>query len=219
MSNYQGPRPAWTIWNHNKLRLAGVPWDSSKPKDRPSCMTKVVNNNPRFNVYMNNGRDDRPQSYKVDPHIFFAIMETIHKVADTPKQTRWEFELKTSFPGGQRVDTPVIDGKIIVGRDGDGLVFIGFIKHKKDLAKFNFIPSYWAGLNGEGIDGDPKIESSNIMAKGWATQMSELVGAYLVHDAKEPEQRPGTYGQQSGGNNYGGGSSADNSGFSDDVPF
>lgn len=202
MSDYQGQRPAWTIWNHNKLRLQGEKWEGEK--GRPSLHYKMVNNNPRFNIYPNKEGQSKPVPFAADFHISNQVFELVKMVAAETENSRYSFSIKAMWQYGKKLDQPTVVSKIIVGRDSTGVIYIAFQERNKDLYKFPFLPSFFAEI--EDSNGEPlnKAAASNLVAIAWATGFQNMTAAYMVVEGKEPPKRDGG-GYNGGGGNGGGG--------------
>lgn len=177
----------WNIWQATKLRLNGDAWDKSNPKERPNVSLHVVNNNPRFRLYMNNGKVQKPIAFALDPFILEGLFSALVSICDDNNPNRYTLELKAYYDHhGNHSDKPTSVSKIMVGRDSNGIVYIAFQAKGEDIAKFSFISSYYAvllGSNGESLD---VVKASEFMAKGWIRLLSNMVSSYLVVEGKEP---------------------------------
>ena len=183
----------WSIWAHNKLTLYGEPWKdkenpTKKGNNRPSLKYKVWENNPRFNVYMNNGLSTKTIPFALDTYIAYALFELVQVIAnDTErKATRYAFELKSKRDHkGNVYDKPTSVAKIYIGRDNEGVMYICFHAKGEDIAKFPFEDSYWASLTDSSGEACKKDFLSELRAKAWANALRELTSVYTVVFGKE----------------------------------
>lgn len=209
----------WTIFSHAKLRLSGEPWDKTNPKERPSLMYKVVNNNPRFLLYMNDGKNNNGIPFALDAQIAFQLFTMVEMAVADKDPSRYSLELKGSFVNGQRQDKPVVVGRIHVGRDTEGVVFIAFQGKGLEAAKFVFRANYFASIHNAEGELLEQRKCSEIVATAWADLMRGLTTSYMVVHGKEPENKPGSGGGYSGGGNSGGGKRSGGNDWDSDVEF
>ena len=209
-------RTPWNIWNASKLRMYGEPWDKSSPRDSPNVSLHIVNNNPRFRVYMNDGVNKGPISYTLDPIKVYTFFEAILHAGKNKEPSRVGFELKSTFDHkGRQTDKPAPVSKIFVGRNSDGIIFMAFQAKGEKAAVFNFKSDYYAvllGSDGEALD--PKL-ASELTARGWVELLKQMVGPFLVVHGKEPPKRENNNGNSNNDSSTSGG--GDN--FDTDIPF
>lgn len=210
-NNY--PRPPWNIWDLAKLRMQGEAWDKSNLKERPNVALHIVNGNPRFRVYMNDGGNNKAISFALDPAKAYSILEAVNHFSRNKDSSRISLELKSSYDHkGGRTDKPSVVSEIFVGRNSDGIVYIAFRAKGEKTAVFNFKSDYFAVLKGaDGEALDPVLESE-LTSRGWAKLLESMIGSYLTARTTEPPKRTPPNG--GGGNSGGGGNN-----FGDDVPF
>ena len=224
MSDNNRFKQPWTIWTHAKLGLTGEEWKEN-PGNRPGVKFKIHNNNPRFNMYLNDGKYDKAIGFNMDPFIIQEIFEVIRRTVASQEPDRTYWELLSGWDHrGNKTDKPGPVAKIFVGRDSDGVVYIAFQAKGESLAKFPFVPSYYASLHG--ADGEKlcKKKASEIRAIAWVKGLDAIIGPFMAVHGKEPEQKPGSGGggNQNKSGNWGkpksdaGGSSG---GWGDDVAF
>lgn len=194
-------KPEWNIFSHSKLSIQGEAWEKGG-KDKPSLRFKVHANNPRFSVYMNDGRNSKPIPFALDPIIFQELIQVIRMVVASKEPSRYSFELKSGYDHrGNRTDKPAPVAKIYVGRDAESVVYIGFHAKEEKLAKFPFTPSYYAEILDAAGEKLTRELGSEIRAIAWSNALDALVGPFMVVHGKEPAEKPG----QGGGKNKGGG--------------
>lgn len=183
----------WNIFSNNKFNLTGEQWKDAK--GRPNLKYRVVNNNPRFLVYMNDDKVQKPIPFALDPIIIQEVFQVVRHVVATKEPTRFAFELKSSYDHrGGRTEKPAPVSKIFIGRDSEGVCYIAFQAKGEQLAKFSFTPSYYADLisaTGEKVE---KELASEIRAIAWVNALDSITGAFMVVHGKEPENKPGSGG-------------------------
>lgn len=225
-----------------KLRLTCPPLEGALVKwDRPQEPTfavGVVDNQPRFTVYTNvdGDKDNGRIEGNMDSFTFYAVLAAIRKVA---KDDSFKGAMEISNRGhywsaGKRSDEPGIKSTTVVGRDGEGSVFISLTAGKnRPMAKFVFKPTEFHGWS-RGGEAMSRSEVTSLYALGQADLMGKLVANILVDEhityeeikaRKEANKRNngGGGGYNGGGNKpAGGGYNApkpDNSDFDKDIPW
>lgn len=216
-----------------KLRLVGDPVNGAKRA--PTLGFSVNKNQPQIDVRTNveGDKDYGRISAKLDSPTFFAILALVEQMADpsTPPGTKQMVKNKaTRFLNGRRSD-PMLDTTVIVGRDNEGVVFIGVTSWEKErpIIKFPFRPSIMHELVDASGTPVPLSKVSELYARGWCQNMYNLVPHVLYAEYVEPPPRDGAGGggggrPQGGGNRggYGGGyggnagGSSGGGGFPDD---
>jgi hypothetical protein len=186
--------PKWNIFSHAKFSLNGEEWKDGKGK--PSLKFTVHENNPRFRLYMNDGRNNKPIAFSLDPYIFQEILEVVRMVTADKNPSRFTWELKANYDHkGNRTEKAAPVSKIFVGRDSENVVYIAFTAKGEGVAKFPFTPSFWAELSDASGEKLSRELASEIRARAWVNALTGLVGAYMVVHGKEPEQKPGSGGE------------------------
>jgi len=194
----------WTPWMIGKLRLTGKPLGDD-PKQRPAMFMKLVNNNPRIAVYLNDGSKG-PVSLALDPAIAMQVMDTVIAIADSKiTEDRITFDIRHSWFKGQKQDKPTIIGQVMVGRNSEGTVYIACREKGGPVAIFEFGASYWAGHGDAAGEALNKKLSSEIAARGWAELYKGMLTTAMITMTEEPKQKPGSGGNNNGGNNNSGG--------------
>lgn len=212
-------KPAWNVFDLKKLRLTGKPWNAEDKFKAPAISLHVVNGNPRFRLYMNNGGNSNSHPIAFDPYIFSSLLEALREITNSVSADKLTMRIRVSFDKGQRLEKPIVSSTVTVGRDTDGIVYLAVQIKGEPLAIFQFLPSYFAEL--VGADGEvlPTAKASTIAARGWANLVEKMVPNYLVMHTTDPDI--GKDPKQSSGKPYGTSSSAksDNWESDFDVPF
>lgn len=225
-----------------KVRWTAEPQEGAVVKyDRPQEPTlsiSVVDNQPRFTVYTNIEGDKNNGKIEgnMDAFTFSAVMAALKTVAENPDfKGAYEFENKGYFFGPQgRSEKPGVLSTTLVGRDGEGVVFLALKSGKRPNIKFSIRPSNWHSLkrNGEELS---RAEVSSIYALGQANLLTKLV-AQIIHDEhksyeeiKERKEKNRQSRQGGGGGGYGGNGGNNsyskpkapeaNKDFDDDIPW
>lgn len=222
----QNNQAAQNLLSEAKLRLQAPPQQGGKKN--ATLSVKVYQNNPRLEVRTNvpNDRDFGRITAALDTLTFFALSALIRRVAAGPSDTKEFIENKSTFVNGQKVQTPEVVSKIVVGKDKEGVVYLAVTAKDRPMFKFDILPSEWHYLKHG--DGKPfeKDELSVIWAEGWCKTFEALV-PFILHTEFKPAEfqpRPGGGGKGNWNNNRNKpqqSSSSDDSGSSgeDDLPF
>lgn len=196
MAFVQQPQAPWSIFKFKKLQRRGVPWDPSNFKLAPTVFLDIVNCNPRFKLYMNEGGESNAINIALDPEIYAWFTESLLYVTEQKDATKLNHNVKGHFgANGVRQEQPFTQSVMTVGRDTDGFVYMAFTIKGKKPAKFIFTDSRYNEFTnsaGEALDNHTK---STICARGWVKMMDHMVFAYLSTKAPEPPQ-PATKQQQ-----------------------
>jgi hypothetical protein len=204
-NNGQQPLPkVKTIIDHWGLKLTAKPINGSTR--RPSLGVSVYKNEPHFIVYTNveGDKDKGKIEAKTDVTTFLSSIAALRKIIKGPSDNRITIELKQFrfLGGGRKSETPMLDTKIVVGKDTNGVVFIAVVSWDKDrpTIRFPFVPSNHSNfLN---TQGEPlsEAEVSEMRAEAYCDLMTELVPSMLrTHYVEEPRKDPNA-NQQGGGN-------------------
>lgn len=141
---------------------------------------------------------------------------------------------------GKRTDQPIVKGRVMCGRDDDGMLYIGLALKNKQNIKFGFVMANFnevVGPDGQPLGRDPQ---STIACMAFVVQYEHMLPHMLNKFWKEEEKKEGGNGggnggggwnnnrggNGGGGNNYGnrggnsggGGGNAGASNFDDDLP-
>jgi len=174
-----------------------------------------------------------------------GFLRAIKTMLDNPSKTKMAYAMKDYifFGPGKKSDNPMEKGKLTIGRDGDGCLYMGLSGKDITPIKFIFALSMYDELFGEDGQRASQAEESNFA--GWVfydTYMGMLpVIATMYYKEPEPKNPQGgngggnnsygggqqnrgggnSYGGGNNGGNYGGGNSGGGStgGFDSDIPF
>lgn len=208
-------------------------------------------NNPRITVYTN-VESDRDTNYgkisaNMDTPAFYAFLGLLQEAIQFVPGTNGREEFKASienknfiFPGGKRSEKPVVQSELFVGKDKDGVVWMGVMAKDRPRIKFNFQLSDFHMLKHGTGETYSAAEASKVAAEAYWNILTEMLAHMQVSHWVEPEEKPRDGGgRQGGGGGYnrgggggggyndrrqgGGGGSADAS-FGgdeggDDLPF
>lgn len=190
--------PKWNIFNHPKFSITGEEWKDHKGK--PSLKYTVHENNPRFRLYMNDGKVEKPIAFALDPYILEDMFEVLEHVIQTKGPARFTMELKGTYDHrGQRTEKAAPISKIFIGRDSESCVYIAFCAKGEQIAKFPFAPSFWAELSDASGEKLAKELASEIRARSWKKTISQMTSMFLVVHGKEPAEKPGSFNQKKTG--------------------
>jgi len=194
-NNPSSSAPPWDIFHLKKFKMYGTPWN---PDDRTKCPTAqfyIVNGNPRFKLYMNDGSENKAYSFALSPGIAATIFIAVIEIANrTAEKSRYSWKLRSMFPHiGPRTEKPQIISTITVGRDSDDVVYMALHVKGLNVAKFPFIADFYAEMTGEDGESLGNSFASTLVSKGWATQFMEIMNTYLVTRTKEPPPSQSMY--------------------------
>lgn len=193
--------------------MQGEPWSEDNPREKPSLKLGLHELNPRFYLYANRSDKKGSITFKIDPIILYQIFEFIHMLSKDSSLENVVFDLKSTYDHsrGGKQDRPVVIGKIMVGRNDKGLMFLAF--NSRELgskpATFVFRPSPWATPMTTGGEPYNEVKASESQSRGWADMFKSLIPTYMVVHGKEPEGKGG------GGNS---GYSKPKQNFDDAIP-
>lgn len=195
-------KAAWTIWDFTKLRLAGVPWVPGDYKQVPSLITKVVNGNPRFLLYLNHP-GSKPNGLPVafDPAIFGMLTEALLLITEKAEADKITMAVKATYENGIKLDKPKVVSTVTVGRNTDGIIYLAIHIKGEPQAEFHFLPSFFAELLGADGEKLNRATASTLAAKGWVNMITKMVYTYITLCTKEPPKREApapSYGESYG---------------------
>lgn len=175
----------WDLWQHNKLTVYGEAYKDN-PKARPSLRYKVYENNPRFSLYLNDGKNNKPIAFSLDPYIANELFVLIKRVIANKETSRISMDIigKRDWLGNQ-YEKPTAVAKLHVGRDSEGVVYIAFQAKEIKLVKFPMMGSYWRTYSDEANEKLNKVILSEITAEAWANTLRDLTASFIVMHAKE----------------------------------
>ena len=213
-------------------------------------------NNPRITVYTNVESDQSTNYGKIsanmDTPAFFAFLNLLRQAIEFVPGTNGQEEFKASiqnknfiFPGGKRSEKPVVQSELFVGKDKEGVVWMGVMANDRPKIKFNFQLSDFHLLRHGTGETYSAAEASKVAADAYWTILSEMIAHMQVSHWEEPVAKEGGGfggnrgggggggynrgggnggggGYNRGGGNGGGGNSGGgdfDSGGGDDLPF
>ncbi len=249
---FRRPPPEKNALDNNKLQLS-TPCPTPAGKGKYSTLkVEFVKNNPRFVVWTNDPEDtgERNNYGKIVaaldlPTMFmlFGLVEDViaGPAGGEPIQLQ---NLNFKYPGGKRTDRPVLESKVFVGKDADGVVFISVIAYEEHRPKivFPFLPTQYHNLVHRDGTAWEKGKLSEKFARGFLAALKPVINHLSVIKYVPPEPKNnqggggggnnygnrgggggGGYQQQQGGGNQGGGGGGggnpDTSSYADDLPF
>ena len=199
-----------TALDHGKLALKGEKQEGSK--GFPDLKLRFINNNPRITIYPNLESDSSPINIAMDTVMMDFIIDTLNMAIRSKEPCGWTLDIKDKpwdRQANRRSEHFQVTGKIGIGRDENGVVFMKVGAYKRPSLKFNFKSPYLLDIktkSGEAVS--PSIESE-IAATGWVrriTSMYYVVAATnFTENQGNGQQRNNNGGGYGGGNNNGGG--------------
>lgn len=220
-----------TALDNPKLSLS-VPCPVKDVKARSSMKFDLVGNNPRITVYTNDPSDKdnnfgRIQA-KLDIVVFGTFLSYLQASIDATEKVTYCIENKNyTWFKKQRSETPVVESKLWVGRDENGVVWVcveDVVTKNRPRIKFPFTLPYFHALlkNGEPMT---EAEVSRGVASAFVHALRDAMHQLLVdnYEHVDPKSRE----KNGGGNDRGNQSrtSSNNSNdkdtddFDDDIPF
>lgn len=209
---FRRPPPEKNALDNNKLQLS-TPCPTPAGKGKYSTLkVEFVKNNPRFVVWTNDPEDtgERNNYGKIvaalDLPTMFMLFRLIEDVVAGPAggEPVQLQNLNFKYPGGKRTDRPVLESKVFVGKDADGVVFISVIAFEEHRPKivFPFLPTQYHNLMHR--DGTPweKGKLSEKFAVGFLDAIRPVINhlSVIKYVPPEPKNKDG----QGGGGGYGG---------------
>lgn len=229
--NFKTPFPRNSL-NEYKLRLSAPQVEGATR--RPTLAVNVIKNNPRIQVRTEVESDNNKGvvNAPMDGPTFYAFLEVLKLAIDAEPNTAWKIDNKNhTWTNGERSRDPVVISTTLIGKDGEGRVFIGLKAKNITPVKFIFAPSFYHNIAYKDGSAISEAEISVLYAKGYVKMLENLVANTLDTHYVPPEPRPaGGYGDgnRSGGNynsnnKYGGSSAkktpAEDSWVGDDMPM
>lgn len=201
-----------TILNDDKFRLYGNPIEGNQNGRVPTLYVDTKNNNPRIMVRLNNGKqgEEGKLELNLDLPTLSALLVMMEDAIRSKQPIVQRVEVKKTGWDRQanKPRDPYTYASIFIGKDADGLEFIG-VQHKQLKLTFHFTEAEFHPF----IDtstGQPATRQyvSNILARAWVKIMSQIVPMILAHVwdyGNTPEAARAKRQQQNGqGGNNGG---------------
>lgn len=208
-NSYQDrPKPVKTILDHYGMKLSTKPQAGSQRK--PTLAVRIYDNQPMFVVYTNveGDKENGKIEASTDTPTFFYVLKLLKDMIAGPVDNRRTIEIKKrKFQAGGRLsDQAILDSKIVVGKDKDGIVYIGVTSWDGSRPQIRFpfklsensIPYRTVNGNAERI---PDDEISAGVATSYVTYMEEIAAQMLRTQYVDKPRK-----NQQGGNGGGGGS-------------
>lgn len=185
-----------------------------------SLIWGLFSNNPRITVYTNVDSDKDVNYGKISANLdtpaFFSFLNLLREAIEFTPATPGVEEFKASlenknfiFPGGKRSDKPVLQSELFVGKDKEGVVWMGVMAKDRPRIKFVFQLSDFHALKHGTGEYYSKAEASVVAADAYWNLLTEMLGNMQVTHWQEPEDKQQGQGggqrQGGGGYNRGGG--------------
>lgn len=174
-----------TILNDEKFRLYGNPIEGNQNGRVPTLYVDTKNNNPRIMVRLNNGKqgEEGRLELNMDLPTLSAILVMMEDAIRSKQPIVQRVDVKKTGWDRQanKPRDPYTYASIFVGKDADGLEFIG-VQQKQLKITFHFTEAEFHPF----IDtstGQPASRQyvSNILARAWVKIMSQVVPLILSH--------------------------------------
>lgn len=189
-----------------KLRLNG---DIVKGARRPASLSMLMfGNQLRVSCYTNLENDvNRGRiEAKMDSITAYAFMQMIRDAINYQPGEKTSLECRTVQNGDFR--NPVLETTLVVGRDQEGVIYIGVISADSQRArlKFPLAPTNFHSLCGPDNKPLGQAKVSELYSRAYVTLMENLCANVLDTHFREPPPRPqgGQRGGNGGGFNRGG---------------
>lgn len=157
---------------------------------------------PRVTVFTNDPNDSDPKqmiSAPLDPVTFMTVMDLINKASVAKEETRYVVDCMIAVRDseGKMIDKTVL-GQLLVGRDGQGLVWISFIAEGRPKIKFIFTSNNMAIF--KKADGTPMAEGeiSALTAQATVRCLIPVMTLLFKEAAVDYSNRPKTPGRTNG---------------------
>lgn len=174
-----------TILNDEKFRLFGNPIEGNQNGRVPVLYVDTKGNNPRLMVRLNNGKqgEDGKLELNLDLMTISSLIVMMEDAIRSKQPIVQRIEVKRGGWDRQanRPRDPYLYASVFVGKDADGLEFIG-VQHKQQKLTFHFTEAEFHPFI-DTTTGAPASRQyvSNILARAWVKVMSLLVPMILAH--------------------------------------
>lgn len=188
-----------------KFALYGKPTEGGR--GAPKMQFGVWHGNPNITVFTNDPADPekKPIRAAMDPVIWGGFIQTLIEAANAEPN----FQRRLLNRKGPPQKT-FVDSMTIVGKDGDGVVYIAIQTQNRPTKKILILPGIYADLADD--QGNPVADPEK--SKTWALGLARTLDAQMqafMRETYEPAQPPQGAGNRSGGQ-YGGGGSYNSGG-------
>lgn len=164
-----------SILDESKLTLKAK--SDKYPDTVATLKVSVLNNNPRITVFTgvksegNNGVIFAP----MDGVTFYIFLETLSEVIAGPREHRLTIANHNVRDGEKKVIS-----RTVIGKDVDGIVYLGLVAPDRAKFKFEFRISDWHQLVDASGKELPASETSAMKAKAWVNLMERLVSNVMT---------------------------------------
>ena len=216
MSDYQSqqaqtPKFQKTILDHFGFKLTAKPQSGSTRK--PTLQVRIKDNQPSFLVYTNveGDKDNGRIESKTDTATFFTILTALDDIIKGANDRRYTVEIRDrKFIGNKLSDAPMLDSRIIVGKDKSGIVWIAVTSYdeKRPAIRFPFKLSEKATASltiGETTEKVQESDISRMVATSYLQMLKEMVPHIMrVGFFEKPRDAPKSNQNQNNRGNSGG---------------
>lgn len=196
------------LLDDKKMALYGKKQEGQR--GAPKLSFSVFKGNPAIIVFPNDANDNEPKPIRaaMDMINWGLFTEYLREAAKATEA--FEVRIKNYRGPPNKLFT---DSLTIVGRDSEGVVYIGIHKEGRPAKRFNVLPSIYMNLVDKDGNELGKGAVSQRMAAGLANQLDHHIYHFMQTTYEPPQQQGG------GGNrpSNSGGGSGDN--FGDDIPM
>lgn len=216
MSDFRPQPRTKNALDEMKLRLNG---DIVKGARRPSSLAiLMMSNQLRVRCYTNleNDKNNGLIEAKMDAPTAYGMLELVQRVINEDQPgIKYGLECKAPHNGDWR--NPTLETTLWVGRDDEGVVYIGVISadSSRPMLKFPLVSTDFHNFLDSNKKPLGKKASSEIYGQGWLNLMRSLCASVMDTHFKEREtkkkeggqggQGNGNWQKRDGGNRQGGG--------------
>lgn len=198
-----------SLLDDKKMALYGTKKEGAR--GAPKLSFSVFKGNPAIIVFPNDPNDSESKPIRAAMDMINWGLFTQYLRYAGVVQEAFEVRLKNFRGPPNKLFT---DSLTIIGRDSEGMVYIGIHKEGRPAKRFNVLPSSYMQLvdrDGNEVD---KATVSQHMAVGLANQLDHHI-SHFMQQSYEPPQQPGG----GGGSRPSSGGSGGGDNFGDDLPM
>lgn len=207
-----------TILNDDKFRLYGSqPVEGNQNGRVPTLHVDTKGNNPRLMVRLNNGKkgDEGRIEMNLDLPTFTALLVMMEDAIRAKQTMSQAIQVKKAGWDRQanKPRDPYLYATIHIGKDADGLEFIGIQQKNTKLGFYFTEPEFHPIVDTATGQQATRQQISSILARAWVKMMTILVPVVTSHVwdyEATPEAKRAKRQQQNGGNNGGNGNGYNN---------
>lgn len=198
-----------TALNDNKFRLyAPTPIEGNQNGRVPTLYVDTKGNNPRMMVRLNNGKqgDEGRIELNLDLPTMTAILIMMEDAIRAKQAMTQAVQVKRGGWDRQanKPRDPWVFATIHVGKDADGLEFIGVQTKQQKIAFYFTEAEFHPFIDTATNQPATRQQVSNVLARSWVKMMSILVPMVVAHvwnyDASPEGQRARRDREKNGGN-------------------